>query len=168
MKEITLIRHAKSDWGEAFLNDADRHLNERGLRDAYFMSEWFAKNKSRPDKILSSPATRALNTALIFARALSLKEESVLLEPKIYEASLESLLRIVQTQNSSYDHLLLFGHNPGFTALCNELSEDVFIDNLPTCGIASYLLNAKSWKEIGSKKCKLNYYEFPKNFKNQN
>jgi len=38
MKKITLIRHAKSDWNNNF-SDFDRPLNNRGLRDAPFMSK---------------------------------------------------------------------------------------------------------------------------------
>ena len=31
---LALVRHAKSDWGDPDLDDHDRPLNERGLRDA--------------------------------------------------------------------------------------------------------------------------------------
>jgi len=96
MKELIFVRHAKSDWGTEFLQDIDRHLNERGYRDAYFLSEWYEKNKNKPDLILSSTATRALSTAFIFARALEQTTDKIKLEEKIYEASLENLLSVLK------------------------------------------------------------------------
>ena len=56
MKELTLIRHAKSDWGNESLKDIDRHLNERGYDDAYTLSDWYFNNHESPEIILSSPA----------------------------------------------------------------------------------------------------------------
>jgi phosphohistidine phosphatase len=165
MKEITLIRHAKSDWGEEFLKDVDRYLSARGLRDAYYMSEWYAKNNPKPDLILSSTATRALSTALIFSRALELPSAQITLEAKIYEANVSTLYSVLRAQNEAHKSILMFGHNPGFTEMCNELSDDLYFDNLPTCAIASYQFDIKNWKDLSAKKGRLNYYEFPKNFK---
>jgi len=166
MKELCIVRHAKSDWAEEFLNDIDRQLSPRGLNDAYFMSDWFSKNKTAPDLILTSTATRALSTALIFARKFKLDDNQVKLEPKIYEADVSTLLKIIQSQPNTVQRIMLFGHNPGLSNLCNTLSDDLFFDNLPTCALSSFLFTVKSWKEIAPKKGKLNYYEFPKNFKN--
>jgi phosphohistidine phosphatase len=39
MKELLLVRHAKSDWGDPSLDDFDRPLNGRGKRDAPVMAE---------------------------------------------------------------------------------------------------------------------------------
>ncbi|WP_268812262.1 SixA phosphatase family protein [Arcobacter defluvii] len=39
MKKLVLIRHAKSDWSNPFLEDFDRALNKRGLKDAPFMAK---------------------------------------------------------------------------------------------------------------------------------
>jgi len=167
MKEIIFVRHAKSDWGNEYLKDVDRHLSEKGYRDAYFSSEWFLKNKNKPELILASTATRALNTALIFTRAMGLDMKNFALEEKIYEASLKTLLSVVRTLDNSLASVMLFGHNPSLTSICNELSDDLFFDDIPTCGIVSYSFNVKSWSGVESKKGKLNYFQFPKDFRNK-
>jgi phosphohistidine phosphatase len=167
MKEIIFVRHAKSDWGTEFLKDVDRHLSERGYRDAYFLGDWYLRNKSKPDLILSSTATRALNTALIFARASEFNMAHFHLEKRIYEASIARLFSVIREQDNSYKSIMLFGHNPSLTNICNELSDDLFFDNIPTSGMASYNFNVQSWAEVDSKKGKLNFFQFPKNFKNQ-
>lgn len=167
MKELIFVRHAKSDWGTEFLRDVDRPLNERGYRDAYSLSEWFLKNKKKPGLILASTATRALSTALIFARALNHPQEHFRLEAQIYEATVDKLLSVIKKQDDSYSSIMLFGHNPGITNTCNHLSDDLFFDDIPTCGIVSYTFDLDKWSEVKPQKGKLNFYQFPKDFKNK-
>lgn len=168
MKEIIVVRHAKSDWGNEGLKDIDRFLSERGYSDAYQLANWFSKNKSTPNLILSSTATRALSTALIFARAMELPVSKFALEPEIYEADTETLLKVLWQQKEEVKSLMLFGHNPGLTNLCNELAEEFYIDNLPTCGMVFLQFDCKKWSELKSKSGKVKDHVFPKEFKNQN
>ncbi|HBF20268.1 MAG TPA: histidine phosphatase family protein, partial [Cryomorphaceae bacterium] len=70
MKKLYLVRHAKSSWKEEGVHDMDRPLKGRGVRDAYNTSQWLREQGDRPEFIISSPATRALHTALIFSRNL--------------------------------------------------------------------------------------------------
>jgi phosphohistidine phosphatase len=166
MKELFIVRHAKSDWGAEFMKDIDRPLNERGYSDAYFMSKWFLKNKKKPDLILTSTATRALSTALIFARAMEFNMENFLMNEKIYESSVANLISIIHKQNDAVNSIMLFGHNPGLTDLCNKLNDDVFIDNISTCGIVNLNFDSDSWKGVAEKKASMGFFQFPKDFKN--
>lgn len=168
MKELILVRHAKSDWGGEFLKDIDRPLNERGYDDAYILSDWYKKNKALPDLILSSPATRAMNTALIFLRSLQLDLSKFQLDETIYESSVKTLISIIKKQNQKVQTLLLAGHNPGITDLTNMLTPDLFFDNVPTCAIISIKFDIKKWEALEPGKGKLNYYQYPKNYKNPN
>jgi phosphohistidine phosphatase len=165
MKQITFVRHAKSDWGNEFLKDIDRPLNEQGYSDAYFLSEWFRKNKSLPDLIISSTATRAFNTALIFSRTFDFDMRCFGLEKEIYESTSERLNAIIKELDDDKNSLMLFGHNPAITNICNELGEDLFFDNVPTCGIVSLTFNISSWKTLALKTGILDFYQFPKDFK---
>ncbi|MDO8999907.1 MAG: histidine phosphatase family protein [Bacteroidota bacterium] len=168
MKELILIRHAKSDWGNEYLKDIDRHLNARGYGDAYMLSKWYFENHLAPERILSSTATRALNTALIFARALNFNMANFLIEESIYESSVSNLLSTIKKQPDTLKSMMLFGHNPSITNLYNELCTDMFIDNVPTCGIIKINFDTKSWKDINEKNAKLNFFQFPKDYKNTN
>jgi phosphohistidine phosphatase len=166
MKELILVRHAKSDWGNEFLKDIDRALSERGYSDAYFLSEWFSKNREHPELIVSSPATRALSTALIFQRAMDLPLTAVVVSEHIYESTPDEILKVIRGLDRKTERVLITGHNPGFTDLCNQLTGDIFFENIPTCGIVSFLFDVKKWQDVEFKKGKLNYYQFPKDFKN--
>ena len=165
MKELILVRHAKSDWGNEGLQDIDRSLNERGYSDAYVMSEWFRSKQGLPDLILSSTATRALSTALIFARHLKLDTNHLVLEPGVYEASQKKLLELIQNLDDKIKKLMLFGHNPGITNLCNHLASEYYIDNLPTCGMVSLKFDVKNWKKVNEKCGTLHFAEFPKDYR---
>ncbi len=165
MKRLTFIRHAKSDWENAAVQDIDRHLNERGYADAYNAATWYAENKSVPDALVSSTATRALNTALIFARTLQFNMNRFYLENNLYEIKLPVLLQLIQNFDKDFNHLALFGHNPATTNVCNELASDWYIDNVPTCGIVSLTFDIQHWKELEANTGKVDYYRFPKEYK---
>ena len=69
MKRLYIVRHAKSSW-KTDLNDFNRPLNKRGKKSAPDMGERLKKLKVMPDLILSSPALRAITTAVIIAARL--------------------------------------------------------------------------------------------------
>ncbi len=167
MKQIIFVRHAKSDWGNEFLKDIDRPLNEKGYSDAYFLSDWFLKNQKAPDLMVSSTATRALNTALIFSRSLKFEMNKFRLIEEIYESSIELLIAMIRNQDDSINSLMLFGHNPSITNISNYLAEDLFFDNVPTCGMVALTFPISRWRDLSEKKGFLNFYQFPKDFRNK-
>ena len=89
MIRLALVRHAKSDWGDPRLDDHDRPLNDRGLRDAPRMARRLAETGFRPDVILSSTALRARTTAEAFGAELGV---AVSLDPELYGAPARTLL----------------------------------------------------------------------------
>ncbi len=166
MHEVILIRHAKSDWGNEFLKDIDRPLNQRGYDAAYAAANWFLTTKKTPNLIVSSTATRALNTALIFARTLNFNMANFELQAAVYESSESNLIDIISKFQNHTNTVMLFGHNPSITNVCNQLTDNLFFDNVPTCGIVSLQFNVNNWADIKTNKATLNYHRFPKNYKN--
>ena len=69
MKQLFLIRHAKSDWSSS-VSDYYRPLNKRGLRDAPKVGKRIHGLFGCPDIIISSGAKRAFRTAELFAKEL--------------------------------------------------------------------------------------------------
>ncbi|MEO6304669.1 MAG: histidine phosphatase family protein, partial [Bacteroidia bacterium] len=132
---------------------------------AYLLSKWYTKDHKLPELILASTATRALNTALIFARELELDMTNFILDRNIYESKAITLLSIIKKQTDTKNNIMLFGHNPGITDLCNDLCNERFFDNIPTCGIVSLKFETNSWKTISEENSKLNFYQFPKDYK---
>jgi len=78
MKQLLLIRHAKSSWDDAAINDIDRPLNDRGKKDAPKMAERLLDKKVKIDGFYSSPAKRALTTCKLFVKAYDKKEKNII------------------------------------------------------------------------------------------
>lgn len=134
-KQLILVRHGKSDWGNSELADFDRPLNHRGHKDAPEMAERVSKINLIPEFIVSSPAKRAITTAQHFSTVWKMGAEKIKKEPSIYEANTTALIKVVNQLNNDYDRIALFGHNPGLTDFINYLT-DAHVYELPTAAVA--------------------------------
>jgi len=147
MKTLILVRHAKSSWTDPALPDRDRPLNDRGKRDAPKMATRLAKDGVNPDLILSSPARRARATARIIAKALDYKRKAIQEDDGLYAVEAGDLLRVIRGLDDKLKSVMLVGHNPELTDLAHRLSREVTY--LPTCTIAVFAFDAKSWSSVG-------------------
>jgi len=161
VKELIIVRHAKSSWRDSGLEDRERPLNKRGERDAPEMGARLARRKDRPDLIVSSPAVRALATARIIARKLDYARKDIVLIERLYGAGLDELLDVIRKADESVATLLLFGHNPGLTQLANHLGPRE-IPNLPTCGVLHLRFDADIWAVVGFARGEEVLFDFPK------
>lgn len=162
MKEVYFIRHAKSSWKDAGLSDIERPLNKRGLSDAPFMSKVLKGKNVQPDKLISSPANRAFTTATYFAKELNIPEQVIVVRKEIYHAYPEEVLNIIRNLSNSDDVVVLFGHNPCFTSLANQFSDE-YIPNVPTCGIIKVEAKVDQWSDF-EKEANLTAFYFPKQY----
>ncbi|WP_316794173.1 SixA phosphatase family protein [Pedobacter frigoris] len=160
-KQLLLVRHGKSDWGNSHLADFDRPLNPRGHRNAPEMANRILNKNLVPELIVSSPALRALTTAKHFAQVWNKAPEQILEKPEIYEANTSTLLGVLNGLSDDYNRIAIFGHNPGFTDFANYLS-DAGIYNIPTCGTVLIEFTADHWSEISHHTGKLIEFDFPK------
>ena len=150
MKTLFLVRHAKSSRNEPALQDKDRPLNNRGKRDAPKMGKRLAKREAMPDLILSSPAKRALKTAQLIAKKLDYKLQDIVVDERLYATGADELLHLIRKLGAKPKSVMLVGHNPELTELAHHLSSK--ITHLPTCAIAEFTIEAKSWTTIGKDK----------------
>jgi phosphohistidine phosphatase len=163
MKRLTLVRHAKSDWGNRMLSDSKRPLSDRGERDAPIMGARLAARESHPSVILCSPAKRAVATAQLIGQALGYPAEQISIVPELYLATPEDMLEVIAVQDDAHEHLMLIGHNPGLTDLVNRLLPELALPNLPTAGIVALDYPVAHWREATHSTPRLLYYDYPKN-----
>ena len=161
MKTVLLIRHAKSSWTDASLNDFDRPLNDRGKRDAPEMAKRLSDKKIKIDTFISSPAKRAKKTALFFAKEYGIDENDVIYKTELYAAPSEVFYEVIEKLDNSADNVAIFSHNPGITEFANSLT-DVRADDMPTCSIFAIKSEAKKWNEFGSSKKVFWFFDYPK------
>jgi len=162
MKRLILLRHAKSDWSDAELHDFERPLNERGEKNAPAMGKRLRKLGIKPERIISSPAKRARDTARLLARQLTILESGVVFKDAIYEAATEDLLETIASIPQELESVMLVGHNPGLTELANLLGK-LNIANLPTCAAVGLELEIKHWNKVAPGCARLKFYDYPKN-----
>lgn len=161
MKELTLIRHAKSSWEHPGLADHERPLNKRGERDAPIMGARIREAAIRPSLIVSSPAVRAWDTAKIIAREISYPLEFLQRERDLYHAGLRTLLDVAGRQDVGFNSLMMVGHNPGLTQFANFLVPGL-TGNVPTCGVVTVSLNIDDWDIESASHIELIAYDYPK------
>jgi phosphohistidine phosphatase len=162
MKTLYIVRHAKSDKDNADLEDIDRPLNARGYADAHMMGQRLKEANEIPELLISSPAVRALSTALIFARKLDHDPKKIILENSLYETGIKEYMKVINETDNSFSSIMIFGHNSTITSLVNSLTEP-FTENVPTSGVIAIAFAVNNWNEIVSDSGKLALYDFPKN-----
>jgi phosphohistidine phosphatase len=159
MKTLTVVRHAKSSWKDPALRDIERPLNRRGKRDAPEMGARLAARALIPDLMLASPAKRARLTAEAVARELHYPVSDIRLDERIYGADVDGLMNVVWGLDDRFDHVMLFGHNPGLTEFVNTITV-ARIDNVPTCGVAELQFNVQRW--VDCRDATLAAFDYPK------
>ncbi len=130
---LVLIRHGKSDWN-THADDFNRPLNKRGLRDAPRMAEELKKRGFTPDRIVTSPALRALTTARLMADVFGVDEVEEL--SQLYLASADEIVNTVHLRMKENQTLFLFAHNPGIVIAASALRGSE--TPMPTCAAAVY------------------------------
>mgnify|MGYP003109747042 CR=1 FL=1 len=159
MKQLILLRHAKSSWDFPHLNDYERPLNDRGKRDAPKIAQWLSLQANNADLIITSGAERAKNTAIAFQAVLNVPMK---IDDNLYHASRSKLLNQIKQTNNDINCLILVSHNPGLNDLADYLLSG-FPDNIPTTGIVSLKLDIQKWSEVSPKNISLHFFQYPKN-----
>jgi len=147
MKHLYLVRHAKSSWDHPGLEDFDRPLNKRGIRDAPKMGEYLAEQRILPQIIVSSPARRAHATAISLATAMQLPPSVLVEDDRIYTAATSTLIVIIQEWDDTWERVMMVGHNPGIAAMAAVLTGEG-VGHVPTCSVLGLGLDVESWSDV--------------------
>lgn len=153
MKTLYLLRHAKSSRDNFEFSDFDRSLNDRGYADAHLVSKHLSKKNIRFDVLISSPAIRAISTALIFAGNLDYPADKIQMRHKLYDSTIHHYLTCI-SEIGDRDSVLLVGHNETITETAQKLSVKS-VNELKTCSIICFQFDINSWKIIFNSKGKL-------------
>ncbi len=145
MKTLLLMRHGKSSWKHPELADRERSLTKRGVKASQHMGEFIAHKELVPQRIISSSAVRALETARLLAQEcqcgdnITAVDELYLAEPDLY-------INYLRTLPDDLERVMVVGHNPGLESLLQMLSGK--IEMLTTAVVAYLSLPINSWKDL--------------------
>ncbi len=162
MKQLVLIRHAKSSWKDPSLTDLKRPLKKRGERDARDMAGRLAFLNPPVEKVFLSPARRVVQTIELMTAETGFAEGLTQMVPELYTFSYEDLMIFLRQHGGDFDTLAVVGHNPAITDLVNFLTLEE-LANVPTCGLAIIDLDIDGWDQIRAGQGTLRHYDYPKN-----
>ncbi|MCS6972081.1 MAG: histidine phosphatase family protein [Leptospiraceae bacterium] len=147
-KKLFLLRHAKAEPHDLRRNDYDRRLIDKGIHHAEKMAALMAQFRTRPQRIITSSAARAAETAEIFAKTLDLTD-ALTENEALYSASQQTYLQLIHKLDDQLDTVMLVGHNPVLEDLLVSLcSRSPFHCKMPTCALALIHFDAVLWSEI--------------------
>ena len=167
MRQLLLLRHAKSSWDDAKLADRDRLLSDRGRRNAGTMRKAMRQFGLAPDLVLVSPARRTLQTL----EALEPWDETPLIEhvEALYLATQPQLLAVLRDIPETVRSVLLIGHNPGMHDLARALIEGAaptkasrhLGETFPTAALAEFAIPGP-WLRLSAGGGRLTHFLTPR------
>ncbi len=149
MKTIYLMRHAKSSWNHPELEDHERPLNVRGLRDAPAMGRRLLRLDVIPDLLLTSTAVRARDTAEAVAREIGYPIPYIRALPELYHATGSQIVEIISAQENEASTIMLVGHNPAITEAAGRLT-GTQVEWMPTCSVLCAVVDTHRWDDFAS------------------
>lgn len=162
MKELILIRHAKSSW-EFDVPDIERPIKSRGYKDIHLVSESFRSTNYQPDLIACSPAKRTRQTAEIFVNEGLTGDSKIKIVDELYDFSGGNVVNFVKSLSNDHEKVIIFGHNHAFTSISNIFGS-AYIENLPTAGLVHIKFDISKWSNLRKGETILTI--FPRDLKN--
>ena len=161
MRQLYLLRHAKSNWDDPGLDDFDRPLSGRGRSAARAIGRHLKHDHVRPALILCSAARRTAETLELIESGV--EGVPVSIEPELYEASKHDLMVRLRRLDDNLGSVMLIGHNPGLERLAETLSAHHgdggalarMAGKFPTGGLAVLTCAVARWAELDDGTCSL-------------
>jgi phosphohistidine phosphatase len=154
IKQLVLLRHAKSNWDDPLLADMDRPLAKRGRKAGKLVSAWLKKQHIRPDLVLCSPSVRTRETLALIADAVG-ETTPVVYDKGLYLGEMEELLARLRAVDKAAACVMLIGHNPGMQDLAIALlrpsakkGRAKLAAKFPTATVACFKLPIASWADL--------------------
>lgn len=159
-RKLFIIRHGKSSW-ETVVDDIDRPLTERGVRNSYEMADRLQESGLLPKALYSSPANRALHTAVIMSRVWKTAERNMHICKDLYLSDEDDIQDVISGLPDEITEVAIFGHNPGFTGFANRYLRPP-VENIPTAGVVVLVFEMDSWTDMAATQVKQSLFDYPK------
>jgi phosphohistidine phosphatase len=161
MKKLIFVRHGKAEDSESYASDFVRSLTAKGKDVSAQMAKRLTKREKGEITIITSPAFRAIETALIFAATTKTEYSSILINESIYGSfGIDKLINILEEAGDSADTIALFGHNPSFSLMVNHFS-GTNRGFMPKSGVACFEFQTTVWGGISAANATLLYFLTP-------
>jgi phosphohistidine phosphatase len=161
MKKIVFVRHGRAEDQVPEITDFERSLTSKGKAISRTMATRYLEKEPDPGLIITSPAFRALETALIFSNEYGIKPERIIIESNLYyQTDLNSVLNLLGTISEQVDIITLFGHNPSFTQIPDRLCIEG-CEFLTKTSIVCISFPVKTWSGVKPDSGSIEYFLKP-------
>jgi phosphohistidine phosphatase len=127
-------------------------------------SHWKKENLTMPDLIISSPATRTIQTTELFCSFLNINFEDIMVEASLYEAWINEYQQLIYSIENHIHNIWIVAHNPTIAYAVTYFSAQE-IETFPTTAMANVQFESDDWKKVGQESGKCNFILTPKQFK---
>ena len=164
MKRLIIVRHGKAEQGN-YDNDFSRSLTSRGEDDANKISEYLKSQGYSFYHVISSPAKRAISTALIFAGNLGYPEQEIEENSDLYFSFTTSeFVDYVERFNPVFETVAIFGHNPFMAFVSGNMSKR-FSGDMPTCSTVVIEFDVDEWHKVEAREGEVKMHLMPRMFR---
>lgn len=153
-KTVLLMRHGEAG---AALRDLDRPLTDEGVAQCKVRGLMLEQHKVVCSAIVTSPAVRALSSAIAVAEVLKYPADNIVVVDNLYNAAEETILQIIKNFDDIWHTVLLVGHNPGISFLALTLCPEVE-GNLDVSELHAISFPLLHWSDITTGKGQLITY----------
>lgn len=168
MKTLYLMRHGKSAWDDANLDDHDRPLAPRGFKAAAAVGRRLAQIGARPQLVLCSTAKRTSDTLDLALEHLDAKP-MIERENGLYLCGPRALSERIKDAPNTVDSLMVVAHNPDLHAVSLAIAghgEDEAHVSLamkfPTGACAVFEIDATRWRDVDPSRARLVEFILPR------
>ncbi|GAB2794229.1 phosphohistidine phosphatase SixA [Rhabdobacter roseus] len=160
-KLLYLVRHGQAEDRAPMFRDFERELTSQGIMDSARMGKYLAQKSTQVDRMVTSSAARAYQTAKVMAEQLGYEQEAIVCVDKLYDGGPQAYLEAVNTTPENCSVLMLFGHNPDITYFGEYLTRSD-VSSMEKGAVAIYEFEDLSWAEVSAKTARLLGYESPR------
>jgi len=147
MKFLILARHGTAQDKLKFPDDFERALTGKGKAECEFAGRRLKEMQVMPDLVMSSPATRALSTAIVISNKINYPQNKIISVSPLYEGKLRDIISLLRSISNNITSVMLVGHNPLFDELYAYLCERPSL-TIKKGDVAALILNVGSWAEL--------------------
>jgi phosphohistidine phosphatase len=162
MRTLTLVRHSNAEDYSDLFSDFERSLTAKGKRIAHEMASSFKESNDLPGVIITSPAFRALETAIIFATEWKCSYDIINTNIGLYNSyTLMYIQKLLSEIVPDIDNVMIIGHNPTISDIAFEFTK-TYDESMAKCEIVSMAFGCNNWKDVKVEVGKIVFNSSPK------
>ena len=163
MLNLYVMRHSKSSWNDANINDFERPLSSKGRKDIKFIIKFLKRKKIKFDFAYVSSSKRTKQTFKLLKKKIKIKKE--IISKNLYLTDENKILNIIKNTKKNYKNILLVNHEPTCKNLVNKLiKKNYFLfkkKKFSTSAITKITFPINKWKKLNEFSGKLVFFKRP-------